>query len=67
MECALLFESGFNRLVDYSVLVHVSAQTQLQRLMARNHISAQKAQSWIDLQLSESEKMARADAYIVNE
>ena len=67
MECALLFESGFNRLVDYSVLVHVSAQTQLLRLMARDHISAQKAQSWIDLQLSESEKMARADAYIVNE
>ena len=67
MECALLFESGFNRLVDYSVLVHVSAQTQLLRLMARDHISAQKAQNWIDLQLSESEKMARADAYIVNE
>lgn len=67
MECALLFESGFNRLVDYSVLVHVCAQTQLQRLMARDHITAQKAQSWIDLQLSESEKMARADAYIVNE
>lgn len=67
MECALLFESGFNRLVDYSVLVHVSAQTQLQRLMARDRISAQKAQSWIDLQLSENEKMARADAYIVNE
>ena len=67
MECALLFESGFDRLVDCSVLVHVSAQTQLQRLMARDHISAQKAQSWIDLQLSESEKMVRADAYIVNE
>lgn len=67
MECALLFESGFDRLVDKRVVVHVSHETQLARLMARDHISRQKAQRWIDLQLSEEEKVRRADYVINNE
>ena len=67
MECALLFESGFDHLVDTSVLVHVSHATQIKRFMARDHISLEKAQKWIDLQLSEENKLQRADAYVVNE
>lgn len=67
MECALLFEAQFDRLVHHSVLVHVSAETQTQRLMARDGISRAKAEEWMSLQLSETEKMARADAYINNE
>lgn len=67
MECALLFESGFDRLVNHSVLVHVSHETQISRLMARDHIDREKALSWMALQLSEEEKMKRADWAIVNE
>ena len=67
MECALLFESGFDRLVDKCVVVHVSHETQLARLMALDHISRQKALRWIDLQLSEDEKVRRADYVINNE
>lgn len=67
MECALLFESGFNFLVHYTVLVHVSAETQIARLMSRDRISRAKAMEWISLQLTEDEKMALADAYIINE
>ena len=67
MECALLFESGFDQLVDTSVVVHVSHDTQLARLMARDHISREKALRWIDLQLSEDEKVRRADYVINNE
>lgn len=67
MECALLFESGFDQLVDTSVVVHVSHETQLARLMARDHISREKALRWIDLQLSEDEKVRRADYVINNE
>ena len=67
MECALLFEAGFNSLVDLSLLVHVSGETQISRLMNRDHITREQAQKWIDLQLSESEKMKRADAYLLNE
>lgn len=67
MECALLFESGFDKLVDCSVLVHVSALTQLRRLMLRDGISREQAQAWIDLQLSENDKLQRADFVIHNE
>lgn len=67
MECALLFEAHFDSFVDYSVLVHVSSETQINRLMQRDHISREQAMRWIGLQLSENEKMTRADAYIVNE
>lgn len=67
MECALLFESGFNRLVDHTVLVHVSSETQISRLMARDRISREKALAWIALQWSEEEKLKHSDSVIVNE
>lgn len=67
MECALLFESGFDRLVDCSVLVHVSEATQIRRLMQRNHISEAKAHEWLALQLTEAERVARADIILPNE
>ncbi len=67
MECALLFESGFDHLVDHSVLIHVSHETQIHRLMQRDHIDREKAQHWMDLQLSEEDKLQRADAYLNNE
>lgn len=67
MECALLFEAGFEHLVDLSVLIHVSKQTQLQRLMARDRISREKALEWMQLQLPEKEKLLRADLVWENE
>lgn len=67
MECALLFESKFDILVDASVLVHVSHETQIERLMNRDRISREKAQAWIDLQMSEEEKLKRSSAFIINE
>lgn len=67
MECALLFESGFDQLVDKSVVVHVSQETQLKRLIGRDHISREKALRWISLQLAEDVKVDRADYVINNE
>lgn len=67
MECALLFESGFDILTDVSVLIHVSAETQISRLMERDHLTREQALSWIGLQLSEEEKMKRCSAFLVNE
>ena len=67
MECALLFETGFDRLTSRSVLVHVSRPTQLKRLMARDGISREKAKAWIALQMPEEEKLKRADCIITNE
>lgn len=67
MECALLFESGFDKLVAQSVLIHVSAATQLQRLMQRDGISEEKAREWIALQMSEEEKLQRATSVLPND
>lgn len=67
MECALLFESGFDALVNQSVLVHVTSQTQLNRLMQRDGISESKAREWIALQLPEEEKMRRATFILPND
>ena len=67
MECAILFESHFHELVDHSVLIHVSQQKQLARLMTRNHISEEQAQAWIALQLTEEERMERADFILDHE
>ena len=67
MECALLFETGFDRLTDLSVTVHVSRKTQLERLMARNQIGRAEAEAWLALQLAEDERMQRADLWIDNE
>ncbi len=65
MECALLFESGFDALVKSSVLIHVTERTQLTRLMQRDGISEAKAREWMALQMPEEEKMQRA-TYILN-
>ena len=35
--------------------------------MNRDRISREKAQDWIALQLSEEERMTRADAFVVND
>lgn len=67
MECALLFESGFDRLVDRSLLVHVSEATQVKRLLQRNGLTEPQAREWLKLQLSERERLARADAILPND
>lgn len=66
MECALLFESGFDALVQFSALVTVDEQTRLERIMARDHVSEEKARVWIELQMPESEKAKRCDFQLRN-
>ena len=66
-ECALLFESGFDRLVDRTVLVHTRDEVRLARLMARDGISRAQARKWMALQMTEEEKLARADIVISND
>ena len=67
MECALLFESGFDWLVDRTVLVHTRDEVRLARLMARDGISRAQARKWMALQMTEEEKLARADIVISND
>ena len=67
MECALLFESGFDQLVDKSVLVYAPEDVRLRRVMERDHITAETARRWMALQMPEEEKRRRADLEIRND
>lgn len=67
MECALLFESGFDRLTDFSVLVTAPEEVRIARIMGRDGVSRSKAKEWMSLQMPEEEKRARADFAICND
>lgn len=67
MECALLFESGFDRLTDFTVLVSAPEEVRITRVMERDGVSRSKAKEWIALQMPEEEKEARADFIIRND
>ena len=66
MECALLFESGFDRLVDVSALVYAPLEQRIRRVMQRDKIDRETALHWISLQMDEEEKCRRADLLIDN-
>ena len=67
MECALLFESGFDRLVHRSILVSAPFEKRIARVMQRDGVSQAKAEEWIALQMPEEEKARRAHYIIYNE
>ncbi|MBQ7635279.1 MAG: dephospho-CoA kinase [Bacteroidaceae bacterium] len=67
MECALLFESGFDRLAERSICIYASEAVRLRRLMRRDGISAEQARRWMSLQMPEEEKRRRADIVIYND
>lgn len=66
MECALLFESGFESQADVSILVTAPADLRLQRVTARDGITPARARSIMALQMPEEEKMQRADHILYN-
>ena len=66
MECALLFEAGFDRLVDRTIYIYARESVRLQRLMQRDGITTEQARRWMDIQMPETEKRLRADIIIDN-
>ncbi len=66
VEAALMVETGSYKLYDAVIVTTCSATLQLSRLMARNQVSQQMAQQWIDSQMPISEKEAIADVVIQN-
>lgn len=67
MECAILFESGFDRLVDKVVAVVAPTPLRVERIMARDHIEEKMAQEWIDKQMTTEELIQRADFVVYND
>lgn len=67
MECAILYESGFNALADRVVAVSAPYDVRLQRIVKRDNISPEKAAEWIARQLPQEEIDLRADYVISND
>lgn len=67
MECAILYESGFDSLVDRVIVVTAPEEVRLKRIMHRDSISESKAREWIARQWPQEEVRRRADFEIVND
>ncbi len=67
MECAILYESEFNNLVDFVVAVTAPEHVRLQRVMARDNITEAKAREWLSRQMPQDEVERLADFVIVND
>ena len=63
----LLFEGRLEPLVHKVVVVYVSPETQIDRLMKRDQISREEAERILDAQMPIDQKAARADFMIPNE
>ena len=66
LDIPLLFESQFEDLVDCTVVVYVSKDIQLKRLMKRDQIDEDYALAKINSQMSLEDKRMRADYVLVN-
>ncbi len=63
----LLLEGDWKQLVDQVVVVYCNASLQLERLMERNQMSRDEAQSRVQSQLDIEQKRLLADYVLVNE
>jgi dephospho-CoA kinase len=66
LDAPLLIETGLNRQVERVVLVYVDEETQIERLMKRDHLTREEAMRRIASQMSIEEKKRYADIIIDN-
>ena len=67
MDIPLLFESKLEHFVEKIIVVSVSEEVQLSRLMARNGFTKEEAKARISTQMPVKEKESLADAVINND
>lgn len=67
LESAILFESGFNRLVDKTICVTASIELCIERAMKRDGASREAILSRMERQMSDAERQSLADFIIVND
>jgi dephospho-CoA kinase len=66
-ECALLFESGFQDMVDFTIEVYAPQPLRIQRATQRDHVAQEQIQARMAQQMNEEEKRQRADFCILND
>lgn len=66
LSAAILFEAGWDKLVDKVLLVWLDPETQLSRLMERDNLTREEAEARIQAQMPLESKIALADYIIDN-
>ena len=64
MECAILFEAGFDDAVDAVVMVYAPESLRIERAMKRDHATEAQIKARMAAQMNDEEKCKRAD-YII--
>lgn len=65
-EAAILFESGFNKLVDKVVMVYAPLDIRIDRVMKRDNVARELVEARIKNQMPDEEKAKLSDFVIVN-
>lgn len=66
-ESAILFETNGHKKCDFTILVTAPEPVRIKRVVERDQTTKEKVKAIIDNQLSDAEKLAKADFVIVNE
>lgn len=66
-EAAILFESGFNRLMDKTITVYTCLEMRIERVMTRDNISKEKVMERINSQMPDEQKVKLSDFVIIND
>lgn len=66
-EAAILFESGFNRMMDKVLMVYTPLDIRIERTMLRDNLPKEKVMERIQNQMSDEEKAKLSDFVIVND
>ena len=67
IDAPVLFEAGFDALVDKTITVYASKETRLERIEKRDNINAAQIEARMNSQLPENEKMQRSNFVIMND
>lgn len=66
-EAALIFESGFNKLLDFIIGVQSPLSLRIKRVIERDNVTSEQVEARIKLQMDEEEKINLCDFIIVND
>ena len=67
LECAILYESGFEDTVDFVVVVYAPEELRVERAMRRDNATEQQIRARIAAQMNDEEKCRRADYVVFND
>ena len=67
LECAILYESGFEDTLDFVVMVYAPEELRVERAMRRDNATEQQIRARIAAQMNDEEKCRRADYVVFND